>query len=100
MSTRTYGTDFTIVTAATAGYFSLLQGLLDSLAPLGKIPICVLDLGMLPSQLQDLHARGIETPAPGWDITVPSVVRSMISAPTRFPAPSKLITPSVPFGSG
>lgn len=92
MSTRSHSTDFTIVTAATAGYFSLLQGLLASLAPLGKVPICVLDLGMLPSQLRDLHARGIETPAPGWDITVPSTVRSRHGKKVRRPDSFKAFT--------
>jgi hypothetical protein len=92
MSTRARRTDFTIVTAADAGYFALLEGLLASLTPLGKVPICVLDLGMLPNQLQDLHDRGIETPAPGWDITVPSIVRSRHGSKVRRPDSFKAFT--------
>jgi hypothetical protein len=92
MSTRTDGTDFTIVTAADAGYFSLLEGLLTSLAPLGKVSICVLDLGMLPGQLQSLHARGIETPAADWDVTVPSIVRSRHGKKVRRPDSFKAFT--------
>lgn len=85
MSTRMHSTDFTVVTAADAGYFSLLQGLLSSLKPLGTVPICVLDLGMRPEQLGELHDRGIETPAPGWDIGVPATVRSRHGKKIRRP---------------
>lgn len=92
MSMETRGKDFTIVTAADAGYFPLLEGLLASLAPLGKVPVCVLDLGMLPKQLQDLHAQGIETRAPDWDITVPSIVRSRHGKKIRRPDSFKAFT--------
>lgn len=68
-------TDFAIVTAASAGYFGLLQGLLSSLSPLGRVPIHVLDLGLTPYMREELNDRGIATPVPGWDIKVPKVVR-------------------------
>jgi len=60
-------TEFTIVTAADVGYFTLLQGLLSSLSPLGKVPICVLDLGLQKDQREELHDRGTTTVVPGWD---------------------------------
>ena len=63
-------TEFTIVTAADVGYFTLLQGLLSSLSPLGKVPICVLDLGLQKDQREELHDRGITTVVPGWDIII------------------------------
>lgn len=85
MNARTVRTDVTIVTAADAGYFSLLEGLLASLAPLGKLSICVLDLGLLPKQLEELHARGIATPVPEWDIPVPPTVRSRHGKKVRRP---------------
>jgi hypothetical protein len=92
MSARANGAGFTIVTAADAAYFSLLEGLLASLTPLGKVQICVLDLGMLPEQLQALNARGIETPAPEWDIAVPSLVRSRHGKKVRRPDSFKAFT--------
>src|SRR5215471_11952403 len=67
-------TQFTVVTAANAGYYSLLQGLLSSLAPLGKVSIYVLDLGLEKQQCEELHDRGIATVAPGWDIVIRSKV--------------------------
>jgi hypothetical protein len=63
-------TEFTIVTAADARYFALLQGLLSSLAPWGKISICVLDLGLQTDQREELHDRGIATVVPDWDIII------------------------------
>jgi hypothetical protein len=63
-------TEFTIVTAADVGYFTLLQGLLSSLSPLGKVPICVLDLGLQKDQCEELHDRGVITVVPGWDIAI------------------------------
>lgn len=92
MSNRARSTDFTVVTAADAGYFSLLEGLLASLETLGRVPISVLDLGMLPQQLEELHDRGIETPAPGWDISVPEVVRSRHGEKVRRPDSFKAFT--------
>ena len=92
MSNKARSTDFRVVTAADAGYFSLLEGLLASLAPLGTVPISVLDLGLLPAQLEELHDRGIETPAPGWDIEVPKVVRSRHGEKVRRPDSFKAFT--------
>jgi hypothetical protein len=90
MSVTARGTDFTIVTAANDGYFPLLEGLLSSLAPLGKVPVTVLDLGLSAQQRDELRGRGIATPAPGWDIEVPAVVRSRhgekIQRPDSFKA--------------
>lgn len=65
--------DFAIVTASSDIYFTLLRGLLDSMAPmLGQVPVHVLDLGLLPNQLEELHDRHIQTVQPDWDVTIKS----------------------------
>jgi hypothetical protein len=64
--------DYGVVTAADAGYYSLLQGLLASLGPLGRIPIYILDLGLNDRQRQELHDLGVTTTVPGWDVAIAS----------------------------
>lgn len=67
-----------IISASDETYFPLLRGLLDSLrasmtsggGPFARS--CVIDLGMTGAQLDELHARGVQTAAGRWDFDFPA----------------------------
>ena len=68
------GTRAIICTAADAGYFPLLRGLVESLAegPFARtLPVGVLDLGLADDQRAWLAARGARLVEPGWDQNFP-----------------------------
>lgn len=84
------GETITVVTAADAGYFDLLRGLVLSLeqGPLSsRLPLSILDLGLTPEQAAWLRARGATLTEPGWDVEfpgreqVPSHYRAMSARP-------------------
>lgn len=63
-----------IVSAADAGFFPLLQQLVDSIAahgPVGSVGLCVLDLGLAPDQRQWLEQRAVCLVTPAWDFDFP-----------------------------
>jgi hypothetical protein len=73
----------TIVSAADAGYFDLLQGLVSSVRdkPEGRnFAVSILDVGLEETQRQQLADQGCTVVQPGWDFDVP---RSM-NAPPHF----------------
>jgi hypothetical protein len=62
-----------VVTAADAGYVSFLRDRLESIRScpeLAKIELCVLDVGLDPSQREWLAAKKTRTLQPAWDIDV------------------------------
>jgi hypothetical protein len=62
-------TNYAVVSASSAEYFPLLKGLLTSVRKLmGKVPVHVLDVGMTPAMLEELHDDGVQTVIPDWDI--------------------------------
>jgi hypothetical protein len=66
------GASAVICTAADAGYFDLLRGLVESLCRLPRaLPLGVLDLGLAPEQRDWLQARGAMLVEPGWDVAIP-----------------------------
>lgn len=68
-----------IVTAADAGFFGLLQDLLDSIAahrPDESTDLAVFDVGLTDSQRAWLAARGNRVLEPGWDLQVPARLRA------------------------
>jgi glycosyl transferase family 8 len=65
----------TIVSAADAGYFPLLQGLVASIRlhqPDQKISLAVMDLGMASAQLQELRSQSVAIVEGRWDFDFPS----------------------------
>ena len=63
-----------ICSAADAGYFPLLKGLVDSLAagPVSRrLPLGILDLGFTAEQRAWLASRGVLLREPGWDVDFP-----------------------------
>jgi hypothetical protein len=72
-----------IVSAADAGYFPLLKGLIASIhehAPNQEISLAALDLGMTAEQLQELKSQSVEVVEGKWDFDFPgrsSAPRSM-----------------------
>ncbi|MBY0432345.1 MAG: hypothetical protein K2Q10_14200 [Rhodospirillales bacterium] len=60
-----------IVSAADAGYFPLLQGLVLSLRAVGDDDILILDLGLEDPQRRWLVAQRTMLAVPGWDIDFP-----------------------------
>ena len=79
-----------LCTAADAGYFPLLRGLIESLAagPLARtLPVGVLDLGLAADQRAWLEARGATLVIPDWDVDfpgragVPAHYRAMTARP-------------------
>jgi lipopolysaccharide biosynthesis glycosyltransferase len=76
---------FTIVSAADAGYFGLLQGLVLSCRDQARgreVPIHVLDLGLSQGQRAWLAELGVECAEPGWDYDFPG----RAEAPATFRA--------------
>ena len=72
-----------IVSAADSGYWPYLSGLLNSIDKRRRVAgtaVGVLDLGLLPDQLDRLKAYGAIVVAPGWDYD--------ISTFTKEPAPT------------
>ena len=73
----------TIVSAADAGYFDLLKGLVSSVRdkPEGRdFPISILDVGLDESQLRWLADQGCAVTEPGWDFDIPASMK----APAHF----------------
>jgi hypothetical protein len=65
------GASTTVVSAADAGYFDLLRGLVLSLQQGSQsrlLALSILDLGMSPEQKQWLEAGGAVVVDPGWDV--------------------------------
>lgn len=68
----TPSSDLIICSAADSGYFPLLRDAVLSVRALDpEVPIGVLDLGLLPDQLEWLAATGVRIVQPGWDIEFP-----------------------------
>jgi hypothetical protein len=64
----------TIVSAADAGYFPLLKGLITSIrlhAPDQQISLAALDLGMNPEQLEELKSQSVKVVQGRWDFDFP-----------------------------
>ena len=64
----------TVVSAADAAYFDLLEGLVLSLkaAPRARdLPVSILDLGLDPAQRRWLESAGARLVEPGWDVEFP-----------------------------
>jgi len=81
---------FTIATAADAGYFPLLQDLVNSIRDKAQgrdVPLSVLDVGLRPDQLAWLAGQRANVVAPGWDVEFPGmertppVLRAQVSRP-------------------
>ncbi|PPR09448.1 MAG: hypothetical protein CFH41_02478 [Alphaproteobacteria bacterium MarineAlpha11_Bin1] len=75
----------TIVSAADAGYFALLKGLILSIRekPDGaEISLSILDVGLDEQQRRWLKDQGAEIAIPEWDFAVPS----SLNAPSHFRA--------------
>lgn len=65
-------TDLIICSAADNGYFPLLRDAVLSVRALNaEVPIGVLDLGLLPDQLDWLIATRVRIVQPGWDVDFP-----------------------------
>ena len=67
---------YTIVTAADANYFGLLEGMLASIRTLPEpqatqAPITVLDLGLTAEQLEIISPQVTKIVTPGWDYDFP-----------------------------
>jgi len=64
----------TVVSAADAGYFDLLEGLVRSLkagSAARDLPISILDLGLEGTQRRWLEGQGARLVEPGWDVDFP-----------------------------
>ena len=72
----TSASDLIICSAADSGYFPLLRDAVLSVRALHtEVPIGVLDLGLLPAQLEWLAAMRVRVVRPGWDVEFPGRAR-------------------------
>jgi len=80
--------DLIICSAADSGYFPLLRDAVQSVRALhSEVSIGVLDLGLLPDQLEWLAATRVRIVQPGWDVefpgreSVPQTFKAQVARP-------------------